>query len=123
MAKIIAVDDDPNVIALLVSTFKSKGHEVQTFNKGRDALAFLERESNAKSCNLLILDRMIGDIDGVEILRIFREKYGPSTPVIILSSLSAEKDVLEGLSKGAMDYVSKPFSIDVLIQKASQYLK
>lgn len=117
------VDDDNNLLRLLEATFKSKGYEVQSFAKGAEAKAFLENEANVNTLSLLVLDRMLPDIDGVEILKFFFSKYQGKVPVIILSSLSSEKDVMEGLGKGATDYLTKPFNASVLLQKAEKLMK
>lgn len=116
--KVLIVDDDADLMRLLVAGFKAKGFEVKSFLKGKEALSYLQNETEAKSLSLLILDRILPDMDGIEILRFFIEKYKGIVPVLILSTLSAEKDVLEGLKKGAVDYVSKPFSLPILMQKA-----
>lgn len=122
MAKILIVDDDENLMRLLIAAFRAKGHEVQGISNGSEARSYLENDANALSLNLLILDRMLGDMDGVEILRFFRDKYGKKVPVLILSTLSSEKDVVEGLERGAGDYLSKPFSVDVLVRKAEKLI-
>lgn len=122
-SKVFIVDDDMNLIRLLESAFKSRGYEVKAFSTGKDAMAFLQDEAQLKSFNLFILDRMLGDIEGIEILKFIASKYQGGVPAIILSALSSEKDVLEGLTKGAADYLTKPFNIDVLMQKAEQIKK
>lgn len=123
MKKIVIVDDDENLIRLLLAGFEAKNYEVHPLMNGKEAKAYLSNESNARSIDLLILDRMLPDMDGTEILRFFREKYGKKTPILFLSILSSEKDILEGLSKGAVDYVSKPFSMKVLIEKAEKLIQ
>jgi DNA-binding response OmpR family regulator len=122
MDKLVIVDDDEDLMRLLNATFQSQGFEVHGFLNGKDAIAYLTDESNIASLRLLILDRMLPDMDGVEILRFFQEKYQGKVPVLILSALSAEKDVLEGLQKGAIDYIAKPFSINILLQKSRQLI-
>lgn len=121
--KVVIVDDDEDLMRLLIATFESQGYEVKGIGTGKEAIAYLREESHVKSLSLLILDRILPDMDGIEILRFFIEKYDGLVPVLILSTLSAEKDVLEGLKKGAVDYVSKPFSVNILIQKARKLIK
>lgn len=116
--KVIIVDDDEDLLRLLAAAFKAKGFTVQTLVNGKEALAYLLDEKNLETACLLILDRILPDIEGLEILQKFQEKFPRKVPVLILSMLSAEKDVLEGLKRGAVDYVGKPFSLPILMQKA-----
>ena len=122
-AKIFVVDDDESLLRLLMSAFKSKGYEVVSIKNGHEAIEYLKKENEVNSLSLLVLDRILPDMDGIEILRFFSEKYQKKLPVIILSSLSAQKDVLEGLKLGATDYLPKPFNIDVLLQKVEHMIK
>lgn len=121
--KIIIVDDDEDLLKLLASSFKSKGFEVKTLANGKDGLDYLLSEKNLKEASLIILDRMLPDMDGLDILKALKEKTDLKVPVLILSVLSSEKDVLAGLKKGAIDYVAKPFSLPVFMQKAMSLMK
>ena len=121
--KIIIVDDDEDLLKLLASSFKSKGFEVKTFATGKEGLAYLTADKNLTHAALIILDRMLPDMDGIEILKAFKSKTSVDVPVLILSVLSSEKDVLIGLKKGAVDYVPKPFSLPVFMQKAMGLIK
>jgi len=105
-------------ISILETAFKGKGYEVKTFAKGQEAKEFLLNETNIQSACLLVLDRLLPDTEGLETLKPFIEKYQHKIPVLILSSLSGEKDVMERLQKGAVDCITKPFSANVLLQKA-----
>ena len=124
MAKntIVIVDDDEDLLHLLVALFSSQGYHVQDFKTGKEALVYLLNEGNIASMGLLILDRILPDMDGIEILKLFRAKFHEKVPVLILSVLSAEKDVMEGLKKGAVDYMAKPFSIPILMQKVQKMI-
>ncbi|QLH35030.1 MAG: response regulator [Parachlamydiaceae bacterium] len=72
---------------------------------------------------LLILDRILPDMDGLDILKEFREKSKVQIPILILSALNTDSDILSGLQLGAIDYIGKPFSIYLLVQKALNLLK
>jgi DNA-binding response OmpR family regulator len=116
--KVIIVDDDKDLLRLLSSSFKSKGFEVELLENGKEALTYLMDEKNIASACLLVLDRLLPDIEGLEIFRKLDAKFPSHFPVLILSALSAEKDVLEGLKVGAIDYISKPFSLPIFMEKA-----
>lgn len=118
--RIIIVDDDEDLLKILMSAFGAKGYEVKTFVNGKDGLNYLSEEKNMAHVALVILDRMLPDMDGLEILKSIKTQ---SAPVLILSVLSSEKDVLIGLRKGAVDYLGKPFSLPILMQKASVLIK
>ena len=117
--KVIIVDDDEDLLRLLVFAFKEKGFEPSTLSTGKEALSYLMREENTKDAVLLILDRILPDMEGLDILKQFK----PKIPVLILSALSSEKDVLAGLKLGAVDYIPKPFSLPILMQKALSLIK
>lgn len=117
----IIVDDDEDLLRLLVSAFQAKGFDVQGLINGKEALAYLTEGKNAQEASLLVLDRILPDMDGLDILKQLKNQLA-HLPVLILSSLSAEKDVLTGLKEGAVDYITKPFSLSVLMQKALQLI-
>lgn len=120
---IFVVDDDPSVLGLLQASLQSKGYTVKGFTSGHEAIHFLKQGSNADQFQLYIIDRMLPDMDGTDILSSIRNDLKKTTPAIILSSLSAEKDVLGGLQKGATDYVTKPFNIEILMQKVDSMIR
>ena len=115
---VLIVDDDRDLLRLLSAAFKSKGFEVHTMKNGKEALEDLMDEQNITSACLLVLDRMLPDMDGLEIFKKFQNQFLGRLPVLILSALSAEKDVLEGLKVGAIDYITKPFSLPIFMEKA-----
>lgn len=117
--KILIVDDDEDLLKLLMFAFEAEGFDVHGLTSGKEAAAYLSHEKNIYSLSLLILDRLLPDMDGIEILQQFAEKLRHHVPVIILSILSAEKDVVFGLKQGALDYIAKPFNLPILMEKAS----
>lgn len=120
--KVVIVDDDEDILKLLVHEFRELGFEVETFKLGKEALAFLSNEKNIQDVFLLILDRILPDMDGLDVLRAF-SKSKKKIPTLILSVLSSESDILSGLQDGAVDYIAKPFSVFFLVQKALNLLK
>ena len=80
-------------------------------------------EKNAlASADLVILDRLLPDMDGLEILKTIEKTHPSHCPVIFLSMLSSEKDLIQGLKEGAIDYVTKPFNLDLLVLKAKRLI-
>lgn len=116
--KIAVVDDDEDLLKLLVYSFKAKGFEVKAMVTGKEACEFFSNEENIQNLSLIILDRLLPDMDGLDILKLIEKKFSHHVPILILSVLTSEKDVLKGLKEGAFDYVGKPFSMPVLMQKA-----
>ena len=121
--KIIIVDDDKLILGLLSHEFKALGFDIQTFEIGKEALDFLLKESNLTDVFLLVLDRVLPDMDGLDIWREFKAKSSIKIPTLILSVLSSEKDVMLGLQAGVIDYIGKPFSVYRLVEKALSLLK
>lgn len=116
--RIVIVDDDTDLLAILTNAFKSHEFNVTECQTGKDARNFLLKKENLADVGLIILDRMLPDDDGLDILMEFVRQNPKPPPIIILSILSSEKDVLKGLKMGAVEYIAKPFSLDVLMAKA-----
>jgi len=120
--RVVVVDDDEDLLVLLQHEFHGIGFEVQEFNTGGTALEFLLKEENLHDIFLIILDRMLPDMDGLDVLKKFSESVSKKIPVLILSALTEERDIIAGLQTGAIDYVTKPFSVYKLTQKALNLL-
>lgn len=115
--KALIVDDDHDITQIIKNTFEAKGIEVQIFGDGESAVDWMEGNLFQTPPDLIILDWMLPGISGIEVLDHIQRLVGKSIPVIILSSLSQEQNVIEGLQKGASEYVTKPFSMQVLLEK------
>ncbi len=114
LKKILVVDDDLTTVKIISHFLQNEHYRVSISLSGTEGLkkAFLE------SPDLILLDIMMPDLNGFQFLSIFRkDKDNARIPVVILSSLSEEADVLKGLEIGAADYIIKPFSPQVLIAK------
>ena len=107
--KILVVDDESSIRNLIRMQLEMEGYEVLTAADGREAL---ERWNEGP--DVLILDVMLPDTDGYELLRLFREK-DRDIPVLMLTAKSQMNDKLLGLQLGADDYVTKPFNYAELI--------
>lgn len=110
--KILIVDDDENIIGLIVSLLKEENMEIKETCKGKEALPLLlENEFD-----LLILDLMLGDVDGFEVLKEIRNNF-PYLPVLILSARKEIYNKILGLGLGADDYITKPFVREELVAR------
>ena len=115
--KVLVVDDDPALLPLIVNTFAREGYEVYSASDGKEAL----REFFANHPDLVILDIMMPRMDGWETCRRIREVS--EVPIIMLTARGQEEDVVRGLDYGADDYLTKPFSIKVLLAHARAVLR
>jgi two-component system response regulator ChvI len=117
MAKITLVDDDENIVASVSLALESHGHTVKAFYDGASGLQGLE----ADPPDLAILDVKMPRMDGMEVLRRLRQTS--ETPVIILTSKDEEIDEILGFNLGADDYIHKPFSQRLLIERVKAVLR
>ncbi|MES2894903.1 MAG: response regulator transcription factor [Pseudomonadota bacterium] len=117
MAKITLVDDDENIVTSVSLALESHGHEVKAYFDGAAGLAALENEPP----DLAILDVKMPRMDGMEVLR--RLRRTSDLPVIILTSKDEEIDEILGFNLGADDYMHKPFSQRLLIERVKAVLR
>jgi two-component system response regulator ChvI len=117
MAKITLVDDDENIVTSVSLALESHGHEVKAYYDGATGLAALENEPP----DLAILDVKMPRMDGMEVLR--RLRRTSDMPVIILTSKDEEIDEILGFNLGADDYMHKPFSQRLLIERVKAVLR
>ncbi len=117
MANIALVDDDKNILASVSMLLEQEGYQVRTFSDGAAALTAL----TATPPDLAILDIKMPRMDGLELLR--RLRQNGDLPVIFLTSKDEEIDELMGLNAGADDYVRKPFSQRLLLERVRAVLR
>ncbi|MBU0779224.1 MAG: response regulator transcription factor [Alphaproteobacteria bacterium] len=117
MARIALVDDDRNILTSVSMTLEAEGFEVETYNDGQSALdAF-----NKRMPDMAVLDIKMPRMDGMDLLQRLRQKT--SMPVIFLTSKDDEIDEVLGLRMGADDYVKKPFSQRLLVERIRALLR
>ncbi len=114
---VLAVDDDAPILRLVRARLASDGYAVITASGGLEALELLEEERP----DIVILDVMMPDIDGIETMRRIREVS--DTPIILLTARSGASDMIYGLDSGADDYVTKPFNPDELSARVAAVLR
>ena len=117
MVKICLIDDDQNILASLSLALKSEKFDVETFSDGIAGLEAL-KDNNF---DIAILDIKMPRLDGLEVLQKLRNSS--DIPVIFLTSKDDEIDQLLGLKMGADDYITKPFSQKLLIERVKVILK
>jgi DNA-binding response OmpR family regulator len=115
--RVLVVDDDVKTVELVRLYLDRDGYEVLTAYDGVEALR-LARES---SPDLVVLDLMLPDIDGLEVCRTLRHES--DVPIIMLTARTTDQDKLTGLDLGADDYVTKPFSPKVLVARVRAVLR
>jgi DNA-binding response OmpR family regulator len=117
--KILVVEDDSNIEQLVSFKLKNAGYEVSTAHNGAEALDFLKK----KSVDLIITDVMMPVMGGKEL--VMELKKNPLTkpiPVVMLTSRTLEKEIVEGFSLGVEDYIKKPFSPQELLVRVKTVL-
>src|SRR5260221_5158140 len=117
-ARVVVVDDDHNITELVAMALRYEGFCVKTAATGRGALTAVTQFSPA----LVILDVMLPDIDGIEVLRRLNSS-GNKVPIIFLTAKDATDDKVHGLTIGGDDYVTKPFSIEELMARVRMVLR
>lgn len=118
-ARILVVDDEEDICAILKFNLSKDGYEVVTANSAEEALTL-----DIASFNLLLLDVMMGGMSGFELTG--KLKTDPKTagvPVIFITARDTEDDAVEGLDLGADDYISKPFSIREVVSRVKAVLR
>ncbi len=117
MSRIALVDDDRNILTSVSMTLEAEGFEVETYNDGQSALEAFTR----RMPELAVLDIKMPRMDGMDLLQRLRQKS--KVPVIFLTSKDDEIDELMGLRMGADDYVRKPFSQRLLVERIRSILR
>ena len=118
MAKILIVEDEPNMVAGLRDNFEFEGYQVIS---APDGVAGLER-ALSESPDLVILDVMMPRMSGLDVCKQLKAKK-PAIPIIMLTARGQEVDKVVGLELGADDYVTKPFSIRELLARVKAVLR
>ncbi|HEY9899407.1 MAG TPA: response regulator transcription factor [Pantanalinema sp.] len=116
-ARILIVEDSPEIAALLNARLEAEGFEVRI---EREGIAGLSAARSAQP-DLIILDRALPGLDGIEICR--RVRQGSDVPILMLTAHGETPARIEGLNSGASDYVPKPFDLDELVARVNAQLR
>src|SRR5436305_2640917 len=117
-ARVLVVDDEPNITELVAMALRYEGFNVKTAATGRGALTAVSQFAPS----LVILDVMLPDIDGMEVLKRLNSS-GNKIPIIFLTAKDATEDKVHGLTIGGDDYVTKPFSVEELMARVRVVLR
>lgn len=115
---ILIIDDDLQICELLTDIFEEHGYDVISVQNGEDALNLLQQQN---SFALVFLDLILPDINGLVLLQ--RLKLSIQAPIIMLSGLNSESDVVVGLEMGADDYITKPFYPRIVVARAKAAIR
>ena len=117
-ARVLVVDDEPNIVELLSASLRYAGFDVATASTGAEALT----TARTFRPDLLVLDVMMPEMDGFELVRRLRSE-GARTPVLFLTARDATEDKVTGLTLGGDDYVTKPFSLEEVVARIRAVLR
>ncbi len=117
-ARLLVVDDEPNILELLSVALRFSGFEVATATDGQEALA----TARTFKPDLVVLDVMLPRLDGFEVLRRLRGE-GARVPVLFLTAKDGTEDKISGLTLGGDDYVTKPFSLEEVVARIRAVLR
>ena len=119
IAKIILVEDEINIASFIERGLREFGHEVSVVYDGNAGWELLQNES----FDLLILDIIMPGMNGLELCRMYRQRFGYHSPVVMLTALGTTDDIVKGLDAGADDYLVKPFSFQELEARIKALLR
>jgi two-component system sensor histidine kinase ChiS len=115
---LIVDDEEPNRY-MLGKQLSLTGYSVTTVGNGRQALAALERHQ----FDLVLLDVMMPELNGLEVLRLIRQRFSPSDlPVVMITVRDESQDVVESFDLGSNDYITKPIEFSLLLERVSTHL-
>jgi two-component system alkaline phosphatase synthesis response regulator PhoP len=119
-AQILIVEDEPEIAELIEFHAERAGMRARTIHSGRLALEVMRREKP----DLIVLDLMLPDVDGLEICRRLKQSEDTrSIPIVMVTAKGEEADIVAGIELGAEDYVTKPFSPRVLMARLRNVLR
>ena len=117
-ARLLVVDDEPNIRDLLASSLRYTGFEVITAANGSEAI----KQAESTNPDLIVLDVMLPDVDGFTVTRRLREN-GVTTPILFLTAKDDMSDKVQGLTVGGDDYVTKPFGLEEVVARINAILR
>ena len=117
MKRILVVEDDPDIQELLRTFLEDAGYRVEVASDGVEAISLFSKSEY----DLILLDIMLPKIDGYGVCELIRRES--EVPIVMLTALDAESDQIKGFDLMADDYITKPFSLPVLMRKVDAILR
>ncbi len=118
--RVLVVEDEPDIAALIVYQLTREGYRVETAGTGREALQAVGKDVP----DLVVLDRMLPDLSGDEVLRTLRDEAETANiPVLMLTAMREQEDRIDGFELGADDYLTKPFCPRDLVLRVQAILR
>jgi|YNPMSStandDraft_2_1061718.scaffolds.fasta_scaffold00014_58 DNA-binding response OmpR family regulator len=123
MAKIFVVDDQMYIRRLLQMGLEEQGFIVREFSSGYELLKYLNENGHIDSPDVILLDIMMPEMDGFEVLEKLNQiPYCKNTNILMISARNQKDDVLKALKLGAKDFIVKPFKIEKVIEKIKNFV-
>ena len=115
--RILVVDDEEDICEILQYNLQNAGYITDVASSSEEALYKMKN-----TYHLLLLDIMMDGISGLKLAQLLREDYNNNVPIIFISALDTENDIIQGFSKGGDDYIPKPFSIKEVLARVNAVL-
>lgn len=115
--RILVVDDEEDICEILQYNLKQAGYDVETASSSEEVLYKIKN-----TYHLLLLDIMMDGISGLKLAQLLREDYNSNVPIIFISALDTEADILSGFNRGGDDYIPKPFSVKEVLARVNAVL-
>ena len=117
MANIVVIDDHPPILKLMASVCLAEGHDVMAYDNGAAGLEAIRELAPA----VALVDRRLGSMDGLDIVRQVRE-LSPGTRCVMVTGCTETQDIVLAMRKGAYNYITKPFEPEHIIQAINEAL-
>lgn len=121
--KVVLIDPDKELLRILKAAFESRDITVKTYTEGRPALNDLTSCTQENLPALIIAERKLPDMDGLDVFNKLKNRFRNPVPFYFLTVFSSDKDISQGLKEGVLEYISKPFNISILLQKALKTIR
>ncbi|MBN9377205.1 MAG: hypothetical protein BGO14_04500 [Chlamydiales bacterium 38-26] len=116
--EVVFIDSDEDLLKILKHAFEYQGLDVKVYKEGGEALADLTQRSENQLPSLIIMERNLPDMDGMGLLIKLKNRFRTTIPTFMLTVFSSDKDIEEGIKQGILEYITKPFNISILVEKA-----
>jgi DNA-binding response OmpR family regulator len=116
--KVLIVEDEVKVASFISKGLEEEGYNVEVAYDGKKGIELIQ----GSTYDIVLLDLMIPEVDGLEVLKNIRA-WGINTPVLIITAKSSKEDVIKGLDTGSDDYLTKPFSFEELLARIRALLR